>query len=422
MSDAVPPPPPPNPGPAPEGPVPGGPPPPQDPTQQRAQQPAQHAQPHPSSPQDPAPTQAALQYAAQVQAAARGPVAPLPGLPFTSSYRTPRTGWWRGVVSIVLVIVAILTFSFILSFVAIAVDLALGNADTDALMEGQVSMSPTLLAATNVSLLASAAVAFLAHRFLIGLRWGHFHSVVGRFRWSWLALAAAVVVPVYLLFAASSFLDPTYQDLQIDGTVVAFIGIIILTTPLQAAAEEYMFRGVVQRSAGSWVRSPRWSFILGTAVSAPLFAVFHFAQDPWLIFYYLCFGVLLSILTQLTGGLEAAIAIHIANNLFLLLVGALAGQMTEGFDRSAGQGGPFMLVPLVILAVVVVVLWLLGRRRKVETTTAEAAAPAAPVSPAAPASPGEAGPSVHGQPAAHLGQPGAGSSQPHADPGQHPDQ
>ena len=373
MSDAVPPPPPPNPGPAPEGPVPGGPPPPQDPTQQRAQQPAQHAQPHPSSQQDPAPTQAALQYAAQVQAAARGPVAPLPGLPFTSSYRTPRTGWWRGVVSIVLVIVAILTFSFILSFVAIAVDLALGNADTDALMEGQVSMSPALLAATNVSLLASAAVAFLAHRFLIGLRWGHFHSVVGRFRWSWLALAAAVVVPVYLLFAASSFLDPTYQDLQIDGTVVAFIGIIILTTPLQAAAEEYMFRGVVQRSAGSWVRSPRWSFVVGTAVSAPLFAVFHFAQDPWLILYYLGFGVLLSILTQRTGGLEAAIAIHIANNLFLLLVAALAGEMTEGFDRSAGQGGPFMLVPLVLLAIVVVVLSLLGKRRKLETTTAEAA-------------------------------------------------
>src|SRR5699024_2792745 len=199
------------------------------------------------------------------------------------------------------------------------------------------------------------------------------HSVVGRFRWSWLALAAAVVVPIYLLFAAASFLDPAYQNLRIDGTVVAFAVIIILTTPLQAAAEEYMFRGVVQRSAGSWVRSPRWSFVVGTAVSAPLFAVFHFAQDPWLILYYLGFGVLLSILTQRTGGLEAAIAIHIANNLFLLLVAALAGEMTEGFDRSAGQGGPFMLVPLVLLAIVVVVLSLLGKRRKLETTTAEAA-------------------------------------------------
>ena len=384
-------------------------------------------QPQPA-PHDPAPTQAALQQAAQAQAAARGPVAPLPGLPFTSSYRTPGRGWWRGLVSIVLVTVAILTFSFILSFVAIAVDLALGNADTDALMEGQVSMSPTLLAATNVSLLASAVVAFLAHRFLIGLRWGHFHSVVGRFRWSWLALAAAVVVPIYLLFAAASFLDPAYQNLRIDGTVVAFAVIIILTTPLQAAAEEYMFRGVVQRSAGSWVRSPRWSFVVGTAVSAPLFAVFHFAQDPWLILYYLGFGVLLSILTQRTGGLEAAIAIHIANNLFLLLVAALAGEMTEGFDRSAGQGGPFMLVPLVLLAIVVVVLSLLGKRRKLETTTAvtggpEDGGPPPPTRVAAPAqsAPTHAAP-AQGAPTAIDPSEAAPGKVDLTNPGQHSDQ
>ena len=379
-------------------------------------------QPHPA-PHDPAPTQAALQQAAQVQAAARGPVAPLPGLPFTSSYRTPRRGWWRGLVSTVLVIVAILTFSFILSFVAIAVDLALGNADTDALMEGQVSMSPTLLAATNVSLLASAVVAFLAHRFLIGLRWGHFHSVVGRFRWSWLALAAAVVVPIYLLFAAASFLDPAYQNLRIDGTVVAFAVIIILTTPLQAAAEEYMFRGVVQRSAGSWVRSPRWSFVVGTAVSAPLFAVFHFAQDPWLILYYLGFGVLLSILTQRTGGLEAAIAIHIANNLFLLLVAALAGEMTEGFDRSAGQGGPFMLVPLVLLAIVVVVLSLLGKRRKLETTTAVTGGPedGGPPPPARVAAPTQSAP-VQAAPTEVAPSEAAPGKVDLTNPGQHSDQ
>ena len=384
-------------------------------------------QPHPA-PHDPAPTQAALQQAAQVQAAARGPVAPLPGLPFTSSYRTPSRGWWRGLVSTVLVIVAILTFSFILSFVAIAVDLALGNADTDALMEGQVSMSPTLLAATNVSLLASAVVAFLAHRFLIGLRWGHFHSVVGRFRWSWLALAAAVVVPIYLLFAAASFLDPAYQNLRIDGTVVAFAVIIILTTPLQAAAEEYMFRGVVQRSAGSWVRSPRWSFVVGTAVSAPLFAVFHFAQDPWLILYYLGFGVLLSILTQRTGGLEAAIAIHIANNLFLLLVAALAGEMTEGFDRSAGQGGPFMLVPLVLLAIVVVVLSLLGKRRKLETTTAVTGGPedGGPPPPARVAAPAQSAPThaapAQGAPTAIAPSEVAPGKVDLTNPGQHSDQ
>ena len=300
------------------------------------------------------------------------PRLPLPGLPFGSSYRTPHTRWWRGVLSIAIVVAAILILSTVFSFIAVAIDLALGVQTADALMNGQIIMSPALLAATNLGLASSAALAFITHRFVNGVRWGFIHAVVGRLRWRWLGVTTLLVAPVYALFAISSFLDPSYQDIRIDGTVIAFILIIVLTTPLQAAAEEYMFRGVIQRSVGSWFRSTRWGLIVGTAVSSIVFAIAHFASDPWLIFYYLCFGILLSILTQRTGGLEAAIAIHTANNLFLLVVGALAGQMTEGFDRSAGKGGPVMLVPVVILAIVVVVLSLLAKRRGLARTTPEA--------------------------------------------------
>lgn len=326
------------------------------------------------------------------------PRLPLPGLPFGSSYRTPHTRWWRGVLSIAIVVAAILILSTVFSFIAVAIDLALGVQTADALMNGQIIMSPALLAATNLGLASSAALAFITHRFVNGVRWGFIHAVVGRLRWRWLGVTTLLVAPVYALFAISSFLDPSYQDIRIDGTVIAFILIIVLTTPLQAAAEEYMFRGVIQRSVGSWFRSTRWGLIVGTAVSSIVFAIAHFASDPWLIFYYLCFGILLSILTQRTGGLEAAIAIHTANNLFLLVVGALAGQMTEGFDRSAGKGGPVMLVPVVILAIVVVVLSLLAKRRGLARTTPEVAAtapapedtpaPEAGAAPAAPATPG----------------------------------
>ena len=380
-------------------------------------QPPAHPQPgqppvqqHPLAPQPGAPGQqysSAPQPQGQPQAQANpyapqqpaiDPRLPLPELPFGSSYRTPLTRWWRGVLSIAIVIAAILILSTVFSFIAVAIDLALGVQTADALMNGQIIMSPALLAATNLGLASSAALAFITHRFVNGVRWGFIHAVVGRLRWRWLGVTTLLVAPVYALFAISSFLDPSYQDIRIDGTVIAFILIIVLTTPLQAAAEEYMFRGVIQRSVGSWFRSTRWGLIVGTAVSSIVFAIAHFASDPWLIFYYLCFGILLSILTQRTGGLEAAIAIHTANNLFLLVVGALAGQMTEGFDRSAGEGGPVMLVPVVILAIVVVVLSLLAKRRGLARTTPEVAAtapapedtpaPEAGAAPAAPATPG----------------------------------
>ena len=349
------------------------------------QPPAQpYAYPQPQSqPQAHANPYTQLHPYAQPQQPPVDPRLPLPGLPFGSSYRTPHTRWWRGVLSIAIVVAAILILSTVFSFIAVAIDLALGVQSADALMSGQIIMSPALLAATNLGLVSSAALAFIAHRFVNGVRWGFIHAVVGRLRWRWLGFTLLLVAPVYALFAASSFLDPAYQDIRVDGTVITFILIIVLTTPLQAAAEEYMFRGVIQRSVGSWFRSTRWGLVVGTAVSAVVFAIAHFAQDPWLIVYYLCFGILLSVLTQRTGGLEAAIAIHTANNLFLLVVSALTGQMTEGFDRSAGVGGPVMLVPVVILAIVVAVLSLLAKRRGLARTTPEAAAPVREVAPAA---------------------------------------
>lgn len=296
---------------------------------------------------------------------------PLPGLPFGSSYRTPRARWWRGALSIAVVIAAVLLFSIVLSVAALAIDMILGLQDPEALVEGQISMTPAMLAATNLSLIVAAALSLIAHRFINGVRVGYFHSVAPGLRWGWMWLSFALVAPVYLLFAASSFLDPVYQTLTFSGTTLAFFFVIILTTPLQAAAEEYMFRGVIQRSVGSWFRSPRWSFVVGTAVSATVFSAAHFAADIWLIVYYLLFGVLLSILTQRTGGVEAAIAIHTANNLFLLLVSAVSGQMDAGFDRSAGVGGPVMLVPVVILAVVIVVVSWVGKRRGLATVTGD---------------------------------------------------
>lgn len=307
------------------------------------------------------------------------PHTPPPGLPFGSSYRTPRTRWWKGAVSIVVVIAAMLIFSLVLSIGAVIVDMLLGMQDVEALTEGRISMTPAVLAATNLSLVAGAGVALVAHRWINGVKIGYFHSVAPGLRWRWLLISFAIVAPVYLLFAASSFLDPTYQSLTFSGTTLAFLCIIILTTPLQAAAEEYMFRGVVQRSVGGWFRSNRWGFVVGTAVSATVFSAAHFAADIWLIVYYLLFGVLLSILTQRTGGLESAIAIHTANNVFLLIVASLADQMDAGFDRSAGVGGPVMLVPLIILAVIVAGLSWFAKRRKLTRTTggADTAAEAA---------------------------------------------
>ncbi len=248
-----------------------------------------------------------------------------------------------------------------LSFAGVAVDLLLGSTTTDELASGRITLTPALLLATNLSLIASAAVAVLLHRYLHRQPVGALHSVAGRFRWGWLGRASAVVLPLFVAYVALIVLVETPGPIVLDATTWAFLAIVLLTTPLQAASEEYMFRGVIQRAAGSWVSGTVPSFVLGTLVSAVLFSLAHFATDGWLIAYYLVFGIAMSLLTQLTGGLEAATLVHAANNVLLFLVSTFTGQMSEGMDRSAGVGGPFMLAPMVVVAGIAAVLIALGR-------------------------------------------------------------
>ncbi|MFF0990740.1 CPBP family intramembrane glutamic endopeptidase [Kocuria nitroreducens] len=290
---------------------------------------------------------------------------PTTAAPLTHSefYRTPRNRWWKGFLSILALGAAIMLFSIVLAFAATAIDVLLGSTTMEELGSGQITMTPVLLLATNLSLIASAAVAVLLHRYLHRQPVGTLHSVVGRFRWDWLGRASVVVVPLFVAYVAVVALVEAQRPVVLDATAWAFLAIVLLTTPLQAASEEYMFRGVIQRAAGSWVPGAVPSLVLGTLVSAVLFSLAHFATDVWLIAYYLVFGIAMSLLTQFTGGLEAASLVHAANNVLLFIVSASTGMMSEGFDRSAGAGGPVMLFPMLVVAAVAAVLIVLGRRR-----------------------------------------------------------
>ncbi|MGX5357208.1 CPBP family intramembrane glutamic endopeptidase [Kocuria sp. KH4] len=307
------------------------------------------------------------------------PAAPYPGRPggavpqfgisttapvtYAEFYRTPRNRWWKGLTSILVLCAAVLLFSLVLTLGAMGIDLVLGATTMDDLASGRITMTPVLLLASNLTLVLSAVVALLLHRFLHRQPVGTLHSVLGRFRWGWCGRAALVVVPLFVVYVGLVTLAEVPGSLSLDATAWAFLAVVLLTTPLQAASEEYIFRGVIQRAAGSWVSGTVPSLVLGTLVSAVLFSVAHFATDVWLIVYYLVFGIAMSLLSQATGGLEAASLVHAANNVMLFLVATAAGQMSEGIDRSAGAGGPFMLVPMLVISALAAVLVVLARRR-----------------------------------------------------------
>lgn len=97
-----------------------------------------------------------------------------------------------------------------------------------------------------------------------------------------------------------------WVDFGVSGTTVALLAVVILSTPIQSAGEEIMFRGAVLPAAASWFRAVRPAFITGLVVSSLSFAVVHAAGDRWLIGYYLFFSACTALMGLITRGLEAA--------------------------------------------------------------------------------------------------------------------
>lgn len=317
------------------------------------------------------PTPAGAPYVAADLPAADPSTAPSAaerGQTHSEFYRLPGNRWWKGVITIVALLITILVASFVFTLIAGIIDLATGQLDFEAAMEGEIGMSPLMLLATNLSLITLAALALIFHRFLFRQRIGALNSVAGRFRWTWLLwslIPIGIGFAIYItLLVVSSDWD-AYAPLPV-GLTIFYLAVVLLTTPFQAAAEEYVFRGVIQRIAGSWVRGPIPSLILGTAVSSVLFAAAHLAGDPWLILYYWLFGVFLSLLAHYSGGLEAPIVIHAINNVALFVTATFSGEIAQEIDRSAGAGGPFMLIPVAAILVVSAAAIVLARVRRVQ--------------------------------------------------------
>lgn len=273
---------------------------------------------------------------------------------------------WRGIVAVVVLLAAYLAVSLALSLAAMMADVALGNSSMEAIRSGSTQVTPLLLLAVNLTAVALIPVSMLLQRWLFGVRAGFLSSIRGMFRWRVLGKAAVLVVPLWLVYVGVSMMigipgQPTSYALDVS---IPLLLVVVLTTWAQAAGEEYGFRGMITRSVGSWFASSRTAFTVATVVANLLFMVVHFASDPWLIGYYFVFGVSLSVVTWRTGGLEGSVLVHAANNVLLFIPVALfmGGQLD--MDRSAGVGGPFMLLPMgMMVGVATLLSWQAHRRQ-----------------------------------------------------------
>ncbi|WP_229051741.1 CPBP family intramembrane glutamic endopeptidase [Aeromicrobium sp. Leaf350] len=178
---------------------------------------------------------------------------------------------------------------------------------------------------------------------------GYLSSVEGRLRWGWLAQVGAVALVLY----AAAILGGLALGLggELDAPSLAddawiYFAVALLVTPLQATAEEYVFRGYLFQLVGSWTR---WA-VVPVLVSTPLFVAGHL-YEFWGLVDVTIFALTASWLVIRTGGLEAAIAAHVANNLVLFTL--------ESFNTvgvTSEEYGVLDVLPTLVTSIVFVLL------------------------------------------------------------------
>jgi len=200
---------------------------------------------------------------------------------------------------------------------------------------------------------------------LVGLRpFGLSFSVTGRLRWGWFAkctgIAGAIFGVGYLVsFAISAVQGEPIALFPVNPQLPIMLLLTLLLVPFQAAAEEYVFRGYLMQSIGTWLRHPAWAIL----IPVPFFVLGHDYELLGQLDVGL-FAVAAGWLTWRTGGLEAAIALHIVINCAVCVFGAFGLVDVNATDGTVAG----LVLSLIIVLAFTVAVTVAANRNGIERT------------------------------------------------------
>lgn len=269
----------------------------------------------------------------------------------------PGYAWWRPLLLVFLTGVFVLLSSGIVMALGLAgitafTGVAMNPLEMEQLFLPDTGRPITLLLALGSTALWIPCVFFAM--WCVGIKpVGRASSVAFRLRWGFVgrlilpAVGALLAVQALglgldLLFPATG---PAVEPVAVDPrTALLSIALILLLVPFQAAAEEYVFRGVLMQVLGSWLRHPAFAILIPTL----LFAAMHI-YDIWGLLQVALMGLTAAWLAWRTGGLEAAIVIHVVNNVtvFLLMTTGLTGE--TGMTAEGGNPLSLLITALMLI-------------------------------------------------------------------------
>jgi membrane protease YdiL (CAAX protease family) len=281
------------------------------------------------------------------------PVSALPDGPrlYHQMLRGPRHRWWRPVLALLLVIPIVLLLWALATVPVLLLGIIERAPNLGGYLNGAFnvnSLGPVGFLFLNLTLIALIPAAglsiWIAHR----IRPRYLASVAGGIRWRWLLRCALVVVPLWALYVGLGVLVAPAASPRPAHWLVLLVMVIVLT-PLQAAGEEYFFRGWILQNIGSYFARPTVGLVISLVVSTAAFAAAHTSPDPWVLGTIGCLAVASGLAAWRTGGLEAGIVLHAVNNLLTFFAVIFFGGWDQAFVNTNTTGTPVMLLLALIV-------------------------------------------------------------------------
>ena len=133
--------------------------------------------------------------------------------------------------------------------------------------------------------------------------------------WNFKLYFKALII-LFILFLAFELIETAITGQT--GTYhfsIPFLIISLILVPLQCIAEEYVYRGLIMQTFGSWFNIP----ILALILQSVIFALSHGYNSLGNVEIFIS-GLIMGFLAWKTNGIEVSSAFHTANNLSLSLL------------------------------------------------------------------------------------------------------
>ena len=291
---------------------------------------------------------------------------------FLDNAKTGKNNWWRYVLTIGLTAGISFIMTFVIFMIAIVLYIKLLPAGVSANFLSNVSefaYNPfVLITMTGAFYGISGFIFYVCVRFLHKKRFLSIINAVSSLRWKMLLKGMGLWSLLLFIFSLPELIfSPSSYHFTFDPQNYGLLLVLcLLVFPFQASLEEFIFRGYLMQGFSLLTKKP-WIPLLVTSI---IFGLMHYWNGTGnvaiaIVISTFIIGLMLGIITLGENGIETAMGIHIANNLYVALIfnSADSGIPNAPAIVTSQPTDPFLGIPFMILMALLAITILFWNRK-----------------------------------------------------------